>query len=129
MASGLILVDIQNDYFRGGAMELVAMEQASIEGAHDLVYGGILEQRVLGQHVDGVLVRPAIPHRLGDAFQLFRFHPIDESRDHGAALLAERIPRDTDESHDFLRRPTATAGHHQDRTAEMACELGVELEL
>ena len=33
MASGLIMVDIQNDYFPGGAMELVGMEQASKNAA------------------------------------------------------------------------------------------------
>ncbi len=33
MASGLVLVDIQNDYFRGGAMELVEMERAAKQAA------------------------------------------------------------------------------------------------
>lgn len=33
MATGLLLIDIQNDYFPGGAMELVGMEVASVEAA------------------------------------------------------------------------------------------------
>lgn len=33
MATGLLLVDIQNDYFRGGAMELVEMERATESSA------------------------------------------------------------------------------------------------
>ncbi len=33
MSSGLVLVDIQNDYFKGGAMELVEMERAAAEAA------------------------------------------------------------------------------------------------
>ena len=31
MKTGLILVDIQNDYFPGGAMELVCIRQAVIK--------------------------------------------------------------------------------------------------
>tara|TARA_Y100001934_G_scaffold122613_1_gene149762 strand:- start:190 stop:732 length:543 start_codon:yes stop_codon:yes gene_type:complete len=33
MAQGLLLIDIQNDYFAGGAMELVAMERAADKAA------------------------------------------------------------------------------------------------
>ena len=29
MTTGLIIVDVQNDYFRGGSMELVGMEDAA----------------------------------------------------------------------------------------------------
>ena len=36
MSRGLILVDIQNDYFPGGAMELVGMEQAAERAAEAL---------------------------------------------------------------------------------------------
>ncbi len=31
MTTGLLIVDVQNDYFRGGAMELVGMEQAALQ--------------------------------------------------------------------------------------------------
>jgi nicotinamidase-related amidase len=36
MARGLLLIDIQNDYFPGGAMELVGMEQAGDNAARVL---------------------------------------------------------------------------------------------
>lgn len=38
MKTGLILVDIQNDYFPGGAMELVGIQQAGIKAKELLSY-------------------------------------------------------------------------------------------
>ena len=56
MARGLLLIDIQNDYFSGGAMELVGMEQAA-DNARKLLDG--FRQR--GEpifHVQHIATRP-----------------------------------------------------------------------
>ena len=49
MKTGLVLVDIQNDYFPGGSMELVSMESA----ADALDYGLLRYTRAAKTPVDG----------------------------------------------------------------------------
>ena len=56
MSIGLVLVDIQNDYFPGGKMELVAMESAAQNAANILK---IFRQRQLPVfHIKHVSTRP-----------------------------------------------------------------------
>ena len=56
MKSGLVLVDIQNDYFPGGSMELVSMESAA--GAASTVLETFREQRNPVYHIQHVSTRP-----------------------------------------------------------------------
>ena len=61
MKQGLILIDIQNDYFRGGNMELVGMEQA----AHN---AGLLLQKCRGNHLSIIHVQHISNHPGGTFF-------------------------------------------------------------
>ena len=56
MAKGLLLIDIQNDYFPGGAMELVGMEQAAAQAASLLA--SFRESAGPVYHVQHFSVRP-----------------------------------------------------------------------
>ena len=56
MASALLLIDIQNDYFPGGAMELVGMEEASKRAAELL--NSFREKEALAFHIQHFSVRP-----------------------------------------------------------------------
>lgn len=56
MATGLLLIDIQNDYFPGGAMELVGMEEAT--GAAATLLAGFRERSAPIYHVQHFSVRP-----------------------------------------------------------------------
>ena len=53
---GLILVDIQNDYFSGGSMELVGMEEAATQASATL--GQFRERQLPVFHVQHFSVRP-----------------------------------------------------------------------
>ncbi len=56
MIQALILIDIQNDYFSGGRMELVGMEQAA-QNARKILQK-FRQQQILVYHVQHVSVRP-----------------------------------------------------------------------
>jgi nicotinamidase-related amidase len=56
MARGLLLIDIQNDYFRGGAMELVDMERAGDNAARLLASFRQNGEPIF--HVQHISVRP-----------------------------------------------------------------------
>ncbi len=56
MKTGLVLVDIQNDYFPGGAMELVSME--SVAGTASTVLDTFREQKNPVYHIQHVSTRP-----------------------------------------------------------------------
>jgi len=59
MASGLLLIDFQNDYFPGGALELVGMEEAAAKAAGLL--GRARERRTPVLHVQHVSLQPEAP--------------------------------------------------------------------
>lgn len=56
MKTGLLLVDIQNDYFPGGNMELVSMQKAADTAAG--ILGTFRERKYPVYHVQHVSVRP-----------------------------------------------------------------------
>ena len=56
MKTGLVLVDIQNDYFPGGNMELVSMQEAADTAA--TVLAGFREQENCVYHIQHVSTRP-----------------------------------------------------------------------
>ena len=56
MKTGLVLVDIQNDYFPGGSMELVSMESAA--DAALTVLGSFRDQNNPVYHIQHVSTRP-----------------------------------------------------------------------
>lgn len=56
MASGLLLIDFQNDYFPGGANELVGIEEAA--GKASQLLARAREQRVPVFHVQHVSLQP-----------------------------------------------------------------------
>ncbi len=56
MKTGLVLVDIQNDYFPGGAMELVSME--SVASTASTVLDTFREQKNPVYHIQHVSTRP-----------------------------------------------------------------------
>ncbi len=56
MKTGLVLVDIQNDYFPGGAMELVSME--SVASTSSTVLDTFREQKNPVYHIQHVSTRP-----------------------------------------------------------------------
>lgn len=56
MKQGLILIDIQNDYFTGGNMELVGMEQAAHNA--ELVLRKCRESRLPIIHIQHISIRP-----------------------------------------------------------------------
>ena len=67
MRTALLLIDIQNDYFPGGAMELVAADKASSQAA--LLLAGFRERALPVFHIQHISVRPAAtffrPNTLG----------------------------------------------------------------
>ncbi|NIM27868.1 MAG: isochorismatase family protein [Gammaproteobacteria bacterium] len=56
MKTGLVLVDIQNDYFPGGNMELVAMQPAAATAA--TVLGEFRDRKAPVYHIQHLSVRP-----------------------------------------------------------------------
>ena len=64
MASALLLIDIQNDYFPGGVMELVGMEEASKRAAELL--NSFREKEALAFHIQHFSVRPGASFFLPD---------------------------------------------------------------
>jgi nicotinamidase-related amidase len=64
MARGLLLIDIQNDYFQGGAMTLTGMEHAADNAAAVLEYFRTAGQPVF--HVQHISIRPAAGFFLPD---------------------------------------------------------------
>ena len=64
MKTGLILIDIQNDYFPGGKMELVGVDRAA-RNARDLL--GFFRDRSLPMfHVQHIFTDPSAPFFLPD---------------------------------------------------------------
>lgn len=67
MRTGLVLIDIQNDYFPGGAMELVEMEAASAQSA--LLLDAFRERGAPTYHIQHFSVQPGavffVPGTLG----------------------------------------------------------------
>ena len=59
MAKGLILIDIQNDYFPGGKMELVGMEEASANAGRLL--NSFREQGLPTFHIQHIFNDPGAP--------------------------------------------------------------------
>jgi len=64
MKQGLILIDIQNDYFTGGNMELVGMEQAAHNAA--LVLQKSREEHLSIIHIQHISIRPGSTFFLPD---------------------------------------------------------------
>lgn len=64
MKKGLILIDIQNDYFSGGSMELVGMEQAA-HNAGLLLYT-FREKKLPVIHIQHISMRPGATFFLPD---------------------------------------------------------------
>ena len=56
MATGLLLIDLQNDYFPGGAMELVEMEAASAQAS--VMLEAFRERGAPTYHIQHFSVRP-----------------------------------------------------------------------
>ncbi|MEN6321672.1 MAG: cysteine hydrolase family protein [Syntrophaceae bacterium] len=64
MKQGLILIDIQNDYFTGGNMELVGMERAAHNAA--LVLQKCREEHLTIIHIQHISIRPGSTFFLPD---------------------------------------------------------------
>jgi len=103
MTTGLVLIDIQNDYFPGGAMELVEMESASAQSA--LLLDAFRGQGAPTYHIQhfsvqsgatffvpdspGVELHPSIAPRAGEAVIAKNFPNAFRETD-----LAKRLRRD-----------------------------------
>jgi nicotinamidase-related amidase len=76
MTKGLILIDIQNDYFPGGSMELVGMEQA-VENAA-LLLEEWRKRAFPVHHIQHISKRPGstffLPNTNGVEIQIGRAH-------------------------------------------------------
>lgn len=64
MKTGLVLVDIQNDYFSGGKMELVGMDEASAKAGELLAHFRHTDQPTF--HIQHVFEGPDAPFFLPD---------------------------------------------------------------
>ncbi len=88
MSRALVIVDVQNDYFPGGAMELVGMAEASARAAE--VLAGARERAMRIFHVQHLSVRPGAAFFIPDT-EGAEISPVVAPRD-GEAVIRKHFP-------------------------------------
>ena len=89
----------------------------------------LVEERVRRQDEDRRAAGEVLPERGGHGCRLGGRHPVDDHREHVAAVVRERVRQPAHGDHDLRGGPPLSRDHRQQRRAEVPGDLHVELEL